>query len=144
MSLQVWLPLNGDLHNQGLLPLTRELQTQSATNIFTEPGKIGGMALSYSENVTTYFRDTTNNNDSTENNVATDNKTESITQKTGDLTGDSKIDSADLLYLRKYLLGKITFTNEQKKCADTNKDGNIDSADLLNVRKYLLGKIKNF
>ena len=62
----------------------------------------------------------------------------------GDVTDDSTIDSADLLYLRKYLLGKITLSDKQKKSADTNKDGTIDSADLLNVRKYLLGKIKNF
>lgn len=63
---------------------------------------------------------------------------------TGDLTEDEKIDSADLLFLRKYLLGKINFTDNQKANADTNGDGLIDSADLLNIRKYLLGKIKSF
>lgn len=62
----------------------------------------------------------------------------------GDINGDNTIDSADLLFLRKYLLGKIEYSDEQKKSADTNNDGAIDSADLLNVRKYLLGKIKNF
>ena len=85
-------------------------------------------------------------NTSTENNTSEENNSSSatITQKIGDITGNSKIDSADLLYLRKYLLGKTTFSNEQKKCADTNNDGKIDSADLLNLRRFLLGKIKSF
>ena len=81
----------------------------------------------------------TNNNNTNGN--TTNNEDETIK---GDVTGDKVVDSADLLYLRKYLLGKITFTEEQNKAADTNSDGKIDSADLLNIRKYLLGKIKNF
>lgn len=80
--------------------------------------------------------------DSDDNND--DNNENTQNQEKGDITGDSKIDSADLLYLRKYLLGKIKYTDTQKNSADTNKDGVIDSADLLNIRKYLLGKIKKF
>ena len=80
----------------------------------------------------------------TDNDTSTTNSSDGKQQIIGDMTEDSIIDSADLLYLRKYLLGKISFTNEQKKSADTNNDGLIDSADLLNIRKYLLGKIKKF
>ena len=87
---------------------------------------------------------TRTNTDVTDNLVNNDNNTDAPKQEKGDITGDTKIDSADLLYLRKYLLGKIEYTDVQKNSADTNKDGVIDSADLLNIRKYLLGKIKNF
>ena len=59
----------------------------------------------------------------------------------GDVNCDNLRDSADLLYLKKYLLGKITLTDTEKTLADTNNDGIIDSADLLYLKKYLLGKI---
>ena len=62
----------------------------------------------------------------------------------GDLNNDGIIDSVDLLQEKKYLLGKITFTDEQKNNADVNNDGIIDSVDLLQIKKYLLGKITTF
>lgn len=74
------------------------------------------------------------NNTSTSGNNTT-------THKKGDVNTDGQRDSADLLYLKKYLLNKVTLTENQKVTADTNDDGVIDSADLLNVKKFLLGKI---
>ena len=62
----------------------------------------------------------------------------------GDLNNDGIIDSVDLLQEKKYLLGKITFTDEKKNNADVNNDGIIDSVDLLQIKKYLLGKITTF
>ena len=59
----------------------------------------------------------------------------------GDVNGDGKIDSADLLYLKKYLLNKLDLNENQEKAADTSSDGKVDSADLLNLKKHLLGKI---
>lgn len=71
--------------------------------------------------------------------ISNDIKTDNFIK--GDINGDCKIDSADLLYLKKYLLNKVKLTELQLKAADTSSDGKIDSADLLNVKKHLLGKI---
>lgn len=62
----------------------------------------------------------------------------------GDINRDNKIDSTDLLYIKKYLLKKIILDSEQNKRADLNKDNVIDSLDLLYMKKYLLGKIVQF
>ena len=59
--------------------------------------------------------------------------------KVGDATGDGKIDSADLLSIRKHLLEVNKLSSFKFDAADVSNDNKIDSADLLKVRKYLLG-----
>ena len=88
-----------------------------------------------SQTNTTKPVDTTNTTTNTV--TATDNK--AVVK--GDVNGDLKRDSADLLCLKKYLLNKIQLNEKQMKCADTNNDGLIDSADLLNIKRFLLGRI---
>ena len=64
-----------------------------------------------------------------------------IISKLGDTTGDGIIDSADLLALKKHLLGKDKIKDtDVLKAADATNNGVVDSADLLAVKKYLLKK----
>ena len=61
--------------------------------------------------------------------------------KLGDTTSNGEVDSADLLAIKKHLLGKAKMTNKYiLDAADATQNGNVDSADLLAVKKYLLGK----
>jgi hypothetical protein len=59
----------------------------------------------------------------------------------GDANGDGKVDTIDLVMLRRYLasMDPITKTSEieVKKGADCNVDGVIDAIDLAYVRQYL-------
>lgn len=61
MSLQVWLPLTKDLHNQGLLGKMPESTDQGATNPFSQVGKIGN-CLAYDNDYVTKIQDLSNNN----------------------------------------------------------------------------------
>lgn len=59
----------------------------------------------------------------------------------GDLDGDGKINSADLLKMRQYLLGQINLSGAYLEAARlVNTSGKINSADLLRIRQYLLGQ----
>lgn len=57
--------------------------------------------------------------------------------KYGDLNGDDKIDSVDLILMRKYIAGYAV--NIDIKAADLNCDDKINTVDLTLLRKYIAG-----
>jgi len=55
----------------------------------------------------------------------------------GDINSDGRADLTDISGLSLYIIGDITFTDEQMKVADVDEDGEVNLADLAKYRQYL-------
>lgn len=55
----------------------------------------------------------------------------------GDISGDGRIDSRDMLSLRRSLLETVKLSGSYKKASDINEDGRYDSRDLKALREIL-------
>lgn len=80
-----------------------------------------------------------------ERNKDTDEQDQNTVSETvntaGDIDADGDIDVTDLASLALYLLGDMSFTEEQKKTADVDDDGDVTLADLAKYRQFLSKKI---
>lgn len=56
----------------------------------------------------------------------------------GDVSGDAKVNSADILLMRQHMLGINTLSGAKYSAANINYDNNVNSADLLRIRQHLL------
>lgn len=55
----------------------------------------------------------------------------------GDVNGDGKVSTADLIRLAQFLVGNNTVS--AKEAADTNADNSVGAADLIRLAKFLVG-----
>ena len=131
-------------------PSTTGGLTENDININEDDEQISLTPKVTVEEVIDYLDDVTikdlNNKKITSGNIGTGytieyNKVTYVVIKLGDSTKNGVVDSAELLAIRRYLLGKIKISDKNViKAMDITQNGEIDSADLLAVQKYLLGK----
>lgn len=70
--------------------------------------------------------------------TTTSSVTDDGTIKLGDVNSDGKINVADLILLRSYILHSATEDQINKDNSDVNKDNKINVADLIQIRSHLL------
>lgn len=111
----------------------------TAKKLIDDIASVGGIAtitdnnnasISNGELIGTGFKITIKN--------ANDTKTYTAVLK-GDVSGDGKVSSLDMLLIQKYLLGTNKMTDEKKIAADTSRDNEISVLDMLQIQKYILG-----
>ena len=57
----------------------------------------------------------------------------------GDVSGDGRITSDDLMLMILCILHAITFTDEQTIAGDINNSGDITATDFVNIKAHCLG-----
>ncbi|WP_295078913.1 family 43 glycosylhydrolase [Ruminococcus sp.] len=62
----------------------------------------------------------------------------------GDINGDERVDSFDMIAARKALISRKFADSSAEKAADVDKNGAFETADLVQLQKFVLGVTKEF
>lgn len=73
-----------------------------------------------------------------EKNITLCNLLEVKSSLKGDINGDKKVNTADLVLMQRYILGTEEFTIEQFKNSDLDRDGLVNAFDVVILRKILI------
>ena len=57
----------------------------------------------------------------------------------GDINGDGRITTVDVIRIAKYLIDDIPFTGKQLTAADVTGDGKVTAADVVRIAQYIVG-----
>lgn len=57
----------------------------------------------------------------------------------GDVNGDGRITTLDVVRIAKYLIGDFAFTEQQRIAADVTGDGRVTAADVVRAAQYIVG-----
>lgn len=70
--------------------------------------------------------------------------TDPVVYSLGDVNSDQKVDAKDALWVLKYAVGKIQFTENQLQAAEVTGDGLCNAKDALEILKFSVSKIHKF
>ena len=117
---------------------------EPSTNITTtaEPSDTDTTTTEPSETSVTTIDSTIDSDDTTTQTTVDPNLGTSGDYLAGDVNLDGKVSTADLLVMKKYLLGMTTLTGQSLVNGDMNQDQKVTTADLLSLKKVLLGITK--
>lgn len=117
-------------------------ESQSVGNLFTLTLKVSDEATAslqkikvcYSQANTITTKDTVMNLDVAETLLFTDDY-----GLLGDINGDGRITTVDVIRIAKYLIDDIPFTGKQLTAADVTGDGKVTAADVVRIAQYIVG-----
>lgn len=60
----------------------------------------------------------------------------------GDVTGDSRVNAADYMLVKRHVLGTFRLTDGQMRLADVNRDGRVNATDYMLIKRHVLGTFR--
>lgn len=125
-NVQQWTPTNNTCQKWNAETFTTTTTTTAATTTTTTTTTTTAQTTTSAKTTTVPITSTA---------ITTETKP---TEISGDIDNDGKVEIADIVLLKKYLVNESDFTEKQQSAADLNKDGKINIFDFIILKNILV------